>query len=52
MGQENSGQEEHQRQDASLPVFKSKMLETIVILTVGAAIGIGALLAVLYFLAD
>jgi len=28
------------------------MLETIIVLIIGAAIGIGALLAVLYFLAD
>jgi len=52
VGQENSGQKEHQRQDASLPILKSQMLETIIVLIVGAAIGIGALLAVLYFLAD
>jgi hypothetical protein len=52
MGQEGSGQEEHQRQDASLYILKSQMLETIIVLIVGAAIGIGALLAVLYFLAD
>jgi hypothetical protein len=52
VGQEGSGQKRHQRKDASLSILKSKMLETIIILIVGAAIGIGALLAVLYFLAD